>query len=344
MQTVFFSIIIIGLLISFHEAGHFFAAKKSGVLVEEFSLGMGPAVFSRQKGETLYSLRLLPLGGYVRMYGEEDNFSGANPERSFLAQPPLKKFFIAFSGPMMNFLLAFLLFSVVFVAFGTPYTPAVIGETVIDSPAAEAGILEGDRVVAVDGQDILRWTDMTGFIHYSGGKDVTLEIVRDGVVSEYTVVPEYNSEYDVYMIGIAPSDSIEWERTGFFAGIILAGRRTAEIFLLIIQGIVSIFAGSSGTEGLTGPVGVVKMIGDTAELGMVYLFNFTAVISVNLGILNLLPFPALDGGKIIFVLIEAVRGKAVNPEKENIIHLVGMVFLMALVIFITYKDIIRIFN
>ncbi|MCR4440935.1 MAG: RIP metalloprotease RseP [Peptococcaceae bacterium] len=347
LQTFVASLIIFGLIIFFHEFGHYLLAKITGVRVEEFALGMGPKIVAKKWGETIYSIRALPLGGFCRMAGETGSgdyeSSASHDPRRFDQKPVWARIAVIASGPLMNFVLAVFIFTALFSAIGIPedYTTK-IGSVVAGSPAEQAGLRAGDRVERINGIDVNSWRELVSIIHGSAGKKIELEIARGKSTIVVEATPKLDPESNVGMIGITPEEP-RWKKVGFWEGLKNGYQRTVDITRLTIVGLVEMITGRTSTEGIAGPVGIIQMIGESARFGLVYLVNLTALISINLGLINLLPIPALDGSRLLFLIFEGVRGRPVNPAKENFVHLVGFILLMVLMVFITYRDIIRIF-
>lgn len=348
MQTVIASIIVFGLIIFVHEFGHYLAAKLAGVRVEEFALGMGPKVISRKRGDTVYSLRALPLGGFCRMAGETGNEeyapSSAYDAGRFDQKPVLSRMAVVIAGPLMNFLLAILLFALIFGLLGIPsdYT-TTIGEVRPESPAAHAGIQAGDRILQINGTELGSWSEMVKIIHSSPGVTLNIRVDHGGQLRDHAITPEVDPESGIGLIGITPRDPV-WKRIGLWAGLREGLSRTWQITVMTVAGLVELIRGKVSAEGVSGPIGIIQLIDESARFGFIYVANLTALISINLGLLNLLPIPALDGSRLLFMLVEAVRGKPVNPAKENFVHLIGFMLLMGLMILITYKDLARIFS
>ncbi len=349
MHTLIASIIVFGLIIFVHELGHFLQARIVGIRVEEFALGMGPKVLSTQKGETVYSLRALPLGGFCRMAGQAGEggykVSSVYDPGRFDQKPVWARMSVVLAGPIMNFALAVLLFFAVFGFFGIPqdYT-AEIGEVMVGSPAESVGLQEGDRVIAINGMQVNSWSEMVEIIGRHPDEKLTMEIKRKSTVSTVEVTPQYDPESQRALIGITPKGRFIWQRIGIVAGFKEALLQTWQIIVLTLESLIGMIRGTVSAEGVAGPVGIISLIGESARFGFFSVLNLTALISVNLGLLNLLPIPALDGSHMLFMLIEAVRGKPINPEKENLVHLLGFVVLMGLMLLITYKDILRLFS
>lgn len=347
LQTGVFALIIFGLLIFVHEFGHFIVAKLVGVRVEEFSIGMGPKAFSLKKGDTLYSIRILPIGGYVKMTGEsgleeEDDLAKDDPKR-FNNKTVAERAGVIIAGPLMNFILAVVLFSLIFVFIGIPYATTEIGEVLENSPAEIAGLKSGDMIVAINGQEVSEWSEMVEIIHTNPERELYFTIERGQTKYGINITPKLDKENNVGLIGITPGQS-GFKKENPFKAIILGLNRTVEILIFTVIALVDMIAGKMGMGEVTGPVGIVKLIGESAKVGFIYLVNLTALISINLGLLNLLPIPALDGSKLIFLGIEAIRGKPVDARKENFVHIIGFALLMTLMLFITYRDVVKLFE
>jgi len=335
--SILIAVLIFGLLIVAHELGHFLVAKRVGIKVHEFSIGMGPVIFARQKGETLYSLRAFPIGGFNRMAGMESG--DTNDPRGFAAKSVWQRMAVVASGSLMNFALAILLFIAVFMVIGTPSNSTVIGGVLPDRPAAVAGLLPGDRVVAVNGQKVATWMELVSKIHQNPGKEIQLQVLRGEDQLLVKVTPQLDPHAQVGMIGIEQA----WHREGLFSSIVLGVRQALFVAVLILESLVQMVTGRVPAE-VAGPVGIVQMVGEAARLGIASVLSFAGLLSLNLGLINLFPVPALDGSRLVFLAFEKVRGRPVDPERENFIHLVGFALLILLMLIITYKDILRIFG
>ncbi len=351
--TILTFVIVLGVLIFIHEFGHYIVAKKTGIRVEEFALGFGPRIFSRQKGETLYSIRLIPLGGFCNMTGEfppDDDvdeeemriYRQAEQEgRCFHQKSIWKRFLVIFMGPFMNFFLAALIFILIFSVFGLPVDSSkstIIGELDPSKPAAEAGLKPGDKIISVADKEVKSWEDMAKIIHNSTGEEINIRFNRKGEIKSISVIPEYNKDIDAGVVGIYPR--LIREKVGIFKAIKLGIYQTYRVIYFTIVGFIQMISQRS-TEGLGGPVMIASIVGQAARVGLSNLLNWMAIISINLGIINLLPFPALDGGRILFIIFEIIRGKPVPPEKEGFVHFIGFIILITLMIFIIYRDIVR---
>ncbi|MDD2402068.1 MAG: RIP metalloprotease RseP [Clostridia bacterium] len=343
MQTAIVSIIVFSVLILVHEFGHYAVAKLAGVRVEEFSLGMGTKIVGKKYGETLYSIRALPLGGYCKMTGEnvEGNEEQNDPKR-FDKKPLWARVAIVITGPLMNFFLAVVIFIIIFTTLGVPNDfQNIIGKVMDGKPAQLVGIQEDDRIVSVNNKPVEGWNELVDLIRNSSGNELHLEIERGNEILIKDVVPQYDKNNKVALLGISPKE-LKYEQVGFFTGVIEGFTYTFKLTVNMVEQVGLLIARKIPSEGVTGPVGIIKIIGEQASFGIINLANLTAIISINLGLINLFPIPALDGGRLFFFVIEGIRGKKVNPEKEGMVHFIGFVLLMALMIFITWKDILRI--
>ncbi len=351
LQTVITFIIVIGVLIFFHEMGHFLAAKKSGILVEEFALGFGPALFSRKRGETRYSLRAFPLGGFCKMAGEMPEEEGKESEeyrkareagRCFYQKPAWMRFIVVAMGPIMNFFLAALLFASVFMFFGLPVAPAEttdIGDVIPGTPAAEAGLRAGDRIVAIEGEPVEKWENMVSMINQSPGQEMQFSIERRDEVFTVAITPQ-EQEDGRGAIGIY-QDAVR-ERLSPLRALGMGTLQTFQVIGALFVALREMITGQAPAD-IGGPVLIAQMVREAADIGMYYLLTFVAFISINLGIINLFPFPALDGGRLVFIIIEMVRRKSLDPEKEGLVHFIGFVFLLLLIGVIIIRDLTQIF-
>lgn len=340
-MVIFVSVIIFGLLVFVHELGHFLAAKSSGIRVEEFSLGFGPKLFSVRRGDTNYGIRLFPLGGFVRMAGE-----GPEPvddEEAFSRKTVWQRMGVIAAGPMMNFILAAGMFSLLVFFSGIP-TGAVsstteIGEIILGEPADAAGLLPGDRITAINGEAVETWDELVTIISLSSGKQLNLTIRRDNQTMSLPVTPKEKEGDKRGWIGITPG--YEVRRPGVPEAVLTGFKQTVYVTVYIFTQLVRMLSRQAPAD-FTGPLGVAQIIGRAARLGFLYVLNIAAVINVNIGLFNLVPIPALDGSRLFFLLTEAVRGRPVDPEKENFFHLIGFALLMILAVFVLYRDAVRI--
>lgn len=374
-MTIVIALLLFGIIILIHEFGHFLLAKKNGVTIHEFSIGMGPKIYSKEKNGTEYSIRILPIGGYVSMEGEEDGFDRSEDEDdlseendsiyesleiqedkskisdeidgevainegSFAEKTILQRASIIFAGPFFNFLGCIGFLVALFLIIGVPTTK--VGTLIDDAPAKVAGIMVGDEIKSVNGQEVSSSTDITDIISTSKGKEVKVVVNRDDKDVEFNINPVFNKDTQTYIIGIT------FDRTkNIVKSFTNAVTTTWDITVQMVEFLGQLVTGrveGGISNSVAGPVGVIGMVSDAAKTGITNLLYLGAVISLNLGIMNLVPFPALDGGRLLLLLIEGLRGgKKLDPSKESMINIVGMSILMAFMLFITYKDILRLF-
>ncbi len=329
--TIAVSILIFGFLIVIHEFGHFIAARMSKVKVLEFAIGMGPVLFSKQGKETLFSLRAIPLGGFCRMQGEDESDYS---EGSYNSKSKLSRILILSAGAAMNIIGCIILLTAVFFIIGIP--TSTIDEVQTGYPAYEAGMVSGDKILSINGEEINSWDDINLALDESRESDYGITLDREGEIIEIQLTSYLDTELDRYRIGITPA------REKTILGSLSGGITQSYMYTrLMFSAIGALITGNASTGDLMGPIGVVGIVGETVQYGAVALLNLAAIISLNLAIFNLLPIPALDGSRIVFVLIEWIKGSPVNPEKEGMVHLIGFIILMALALFIAYNDILR---
>ena len=419
MQTAIAFILIFGLLVFVHELGHFLFAKRAGIMVREFAIGMGPKIFSMTKGETLYTLRLLPIGGYVRMAGEdmdstelqpgyrvglivnEDNlveriiFNQSNRQlpdllfleveradlerelfiegydeeeqlvrynvsrncvlvengketiiapydRQFNAKTVGQRSMTIFAGPLFNFILAFFIYLLIGLMNGVPTYEPIITEVVENDPAAQAGMQAGDKVTAIDGQVVEKWQDLAAIVQESAGETIQVTVERSGQTENLIMqVKEITVEGKQYgQIGVKYESPREFNP---LKTVVYSAQSVYDMTTRIFELLGDLVTGQLSIDALSGPVGIYKVTEEVAKDGIIYLMNFAAMLSINLGIMNLLPLPALDGGRLLFFGYEAARGKPLDRQKEGMVHFVGIVLLMILMVVVTWNDIQRFF-
>ena len=417
MQTILAFILVFGTIVFVHELGHFLFAKRAGMLVREFAIGFGPKLFAHKRGETLYSLRLLPFGGYVRVAGEDPetaelktgkevalrlNSRGCvthvlmNPDqgepgdvrgrvmewdlehrlyvliadeqgeeiryrvdrqaelvydshsvqiapwdRQYGAKSVGARAMFIAAGPLFNVLLSIILFSVLTMIIGVP-DHLEVRQVQENSPAAEAGLQPGDRFVEVNGEGVKRAQELISLIQEGEGDPVQVTLERDGETFETSIEPVYNEETKTYQIGVIQSEELK------DATLLTAVQKSfVDIYdytRLIFDSFAMLVTGQVGFSDLAGPVGIADMTGEVAKTGVLSLINWTSFLSLYLGIFNILPIPALDGSRLMFVALEAVRGRPIDPKKEGMVHLIGLALFMMLMVAVTYQDIMRLFS
>ena len=340
------SLIVFSIIILFHELGHFLLAKKNGIKVNEFSLGLGPTIWGVTKGETKYSLKLLPFGGACMMEGEDEE---STDNRAFGSKSVWARISVVAAGPVFNFIMA-LVFSFVIICF-TGYDLPILKDVTPGYAAAEAGLQAGDVIVEMNGKNIHFYRDISAYGMYHAGEPVEVVYERDGVEYTTTLVPKYDEELGRYLYGFIGTTYRQKESNNIF---VLAKYSVHEVGYWIdstIQSLRLLVTGGVSMNEMSGPVGIVDAIGDSYEetvtLGigyvMIQMMYICVFLSANLGVMNLLPIPALDGGRLVFLIIEAIRGKKIDQEKEGFVHFVGLMLLLLLMVFIMFNDIKRIF-
>lgn len=420
MTTVIAFILMFGLLVFVHEWGHLIFAKRAGMLAREFAIGFGPKIFSFVRNETLYTIRLIPAGGYVRVAGDDPEIIEIKPghhiglefnesgkvdkiivnnkdkhpnarvievervdldhdlaiegyeigleEEKIAFEVDEKAFFIMdeqktqiapynrqfasktvgqramqlFAGPLMNFILAIGIFIILGFIQGVPVDQALIGEVQPDSPAAEAGIEPKDEIVGVDGKEVKTFSDVSSYVIDHPGEEVNFEVLRDGNTKELNIIPK-EIEQDGISIGqIGVGFEVVYEKD-FLKTLTYGFTQTFETTKLIVTNLVMLVTGQLSIEMLSGPVGIYDATDQIVKTGFTNFLMWTAMLSVNLGIINLVPLPALDGGRLLFVGIEAIRGKPVSAQKEGFVHFIGFALLILLMLVVTWNDIQRLF-
>jgi regulator of sigma E protease len=340
MITILAVIFVFGLLIIGHEFGHFIVAKLSNIKVLEFSFGMGPRILKFGKKEKVYSWRAFPVGGFVKMLGEEEQ---VDDPRSFSKKPTLARMAVIAAGPIMNVVLSVLIFAVIAMVSG--YAKPVIqsiaappqGETNIVYPSKAVGLQPGDRIISANGEGILTYEDFKLFMYQNGGKPFKLVVERSGSKVSYDITPVHSKVYDMYMVGIDPV----FGKASLFEGVQYGLSNTWSLTKQIFGFFSGLISGKASTNDVSGPVGIIKYAGDAARQGFDSLLVFTALLSVNLAVMNLLPFPALDGGWLLILIIEGIRRKKLDADKVGMINFVGFALLMILIVLVTFKDVIN---
>ncbi len=328
-MTFIYVILIFCFLIFIHELGHFVAAKKLGVKVNEFALGMGPIIFKKQGKETLYSLRALPIGGFCAMEGEDE---ASDDPRAFNNKKALPKAIILAAGAFMNLVTAVVIFIILSIMIGSPTT--TLDKVDESMPGYEAGLRQGDEIKKINDTSISSWEDVTSQIEKTKGEELSFEVNRDGNIEKFNLKADLKEGR--YVVGIVPS-----METDILYGIKDGFVRTGQTFNMMMDMLKRLFSGQESVKNLSGPVGIIYAIDKAAGQGIQMILFLTAFISLNLAIVNMLPWPALDGGRILFLLIRKITGKAMDDKLEGKFHFAGIVILFALMIYVTWQDILR---
>ncbi|MDQ5971815.1 MAG: Zinc metalloprotease [Patescibacteria group bacterium] len=344
-----------------HEFGHFIVAKKSGIRVDEFAFGFKPRLWSIKKGETTYSINALPIGGYVSIFGEnpdDENTNGPDRDRSFVHKPKYIQALVLVAGVVMNFLVAWLLFTVGFMTglpssvanapAGSNITDAELAVTSVlkNSPAEVGGLKTGDRIkqlsVAGDMTEVPSIESLKYFIRKHSTENITVEFTRKSTVMETNITPKAGLVEGEAGIGIG-MDMIGTLKLPIYKALWQGLKLSANVFVATVVGFYTLIhnavIGQGDMSAVTGPVGIVGVVGNAMSFGFVYLLSFTALISINLAVINLIPFPALDGGRLLFLLIERIKGSRIKPKIANIVNMIGFMLLMILMVVVTFNDI-----
>ncbi|MCO7174724.1 RIP metalloprotease RseP [Sporolactobacillus kofuensis] len=419
METLIIVVIIFGLLVSIHEFGHLIVAKRSGILCREYAIGFGPKIFAVKKGETVYTLRLLPIGGYVRMAGEDpetfevkpgqsigvyldrrghvsrivsdhlekhpdarfitvercdldeklilsgyeqedgplvsytvnrdatylaDNqdFQIAPRDRQFASKPLLARFLTIFAGPLMNLILAVVIFIIYFSIQGVPSNEPVLGKVINGYPAEKSGLVAGDRIVQIDGHRTMNWQGIVNYVSDHPKENIHLTVERNGRQKQVSLITGQRKGENGKFEGVI--GVYQPTRHSFIASVGAGFSQTYYWVKMELVGLKMLVTGGFDLNKLAGPVGIYHATGEVVAQGLFFVLNWTAFLSVNLAVINLLPLPALDGGRLLFLILEALRGKPVEPQKEALVHFIGFAFLMLLMLLVTWNDLQNLFS
>ena len=336
--TILGAVFVFGVIVMIHELGHFLTAKACGMRVDEFAIGIGPNVIQKQKGETLYSIRLLPLGGFNKIAGMDPSEDVG--ERGFNNKPVWQRFIVIAAGATFNFLLAIVIYFCIFAFHGTtvPSYEPVIGDTFDGNPAAEAGIQQGDRILTINGQSIQEWKDITQSLQGHSNHVVSVTLDRKGEIISTTVIPRESGDRAV--IGINPVMDVK--QYGIGESAVYAVTHTGSTIMEMLQGLWNIVTGHSKGD-VAGPIGVAQMAGQVAQHGFISLLLFTALLSLNLGVINLLPIPVLDGGHLVLLILEGITGRKLPEKALQYIQMTGVGLLLLVFVYSTFQDILRLF-
>ena len=346
MLSLIWFVLILGAIVAVHEFGHFIFAKLSNTYVYEFSIGMGKKLFGKKKkdGETEFCIRMIPLGGFVNIAGEDITDDGVPKDRQMCNKGFFARFMILFAGAFFNFIFAFLILFVSALIWGATSTKPYVGDVSPEYPAYAAGIETGDLVLSIDGKKISNWDKGLVMLQTTKGDAVIFEVEKkDGSIVEYTVEPKLEKDEEgneSYKFGIATAYEKEY---GFMKSLKYAFNKTIALLGSMWDTLKYLFNGRVGVNQLSGPVGIFTIVDSQAEQGLEAVLYLVAYLSINVGLINLLPFPAFDGGRILFLFIEKIFRKPVSKNVENIIHTVGFMLIIGLLIFVTLNDILRLF-
>lgn len=347
------AVIALGVLIVIHEFGHFLVAKKAGVGVLTFSIGFGKKLLVKKRGETEYCISAIPFGGYVKMIGEDPDqeVDPVDRARSFSNQSLGKRFAIVAAGPGFNLLLAVVIFLWVFLVYGVPYITTEVGDVEPDSPAAQAGLEAGDEIVRAGGQSVKTWSELKEVIHASAGRPVPLTVVRGGNEVRVTIEPRsgegrniFGEAEQTWIIGVVSAGNMAVEKISFLAAAGQALFKTAEFSVLTVQTLVKMVTLQVSPSNLGGPVMIAQVAGQQVQRGAREYLLFLAVLSINLGILNLLPIPVLDGGHLLFFFAELLRGRPLDLRQREVAQQVGLVLLLMVMVYALFNDFSRFFQ
>lgn len=347
-------LVILSIVVFVHEYGHYWVARRNGVRVEVFSIGFGRELFGyNDRHGTRWKFAVIPLGGYVKMLGDADATSStpdaatAWQKESFPAKSVWQRMAIVFAGPAANFLFAILVLSLLFIVSGRPFTPAVVGEVTPDSPAAAAGLMSGDRITAIDGRPVESFENLQLAVRDSAEVPLVFTIERDGTAVEVTVTPalqeiedRFGNTHRVGLVGISRT-GVEFKRSNPALAVFEATGETVRMITTTLGALGEMIVGSRGTEELGGPLRIAQMSGTIAQDGLVPAIWFTAILSINLGLINLFPIPMLDGGHLVLYTIEAARGRPLGERSQEMAFRVGLAMVLTLMIFATWNDLVQ---
>ncbi|MBQ4650021.1 MAG: RIP metalloprotease RseP [Firmicutes bacterium] len=341
MKTAVLAILLFCIMIFPHELGHFIAARRMGIKVNEFAFGMGPVLWQKQGPETLYSIRLLPIGGFCAMEGEDGE---SEEPRAFNNKKPWQKIVVLVAGSFMNVVCAVLIMTLVVGIMG--FTTTTLDEVTAGLPAEKAGLLPGDKILQIDGTEIKEWNDVSAVIYAAEGAEIEVLVERGRETQVVKMIPAVQEGTDAsgnpvtgYVIGVTCKVS-----HSPFKAVTAGLQSTWNMTKTLFESLRMLATGEAGVDDLSGPVGMVNMVSQTSQYGFWYYGFLTAFICINLAVVNMLPLPALDGGRILFVLYSAITGKAVSERVEGTIHFAGMMLLFGLMIYVSFNDIVRLFG
>ena len=346
-MTIIYFILILGLIVLVHEFGHFIFAKWAGVYVYEFSIGMGPKIFGKKdkKGETEYCIRAIPIGGFVSLAGEEvDDDKKVDKTRKLYNKNFIQRFMIMIAGAMNNFILCFVLLLLGALIYGSVSQKPVVSSVSEEYPAYTAGIQAGDTIISIDGEKVASWSEVQLLIQTAKGKEMTIELKdKNNKEKEVKLTPQVvknDNGTESYIIGVGMGGKVQ---KGFIPSLKYAVNTLGSLFKLMFTTLKELFTGNVAVKELSGPVGIYTVVGEQAKNGFQSILYLIAFLSMNVGVINLLPFPAFDGGRVLFLIIEKITKKAIPTKVENAINNVGFLLLILLMIYVTFNDILRLF-
>ena len=336
LVEILVTLLVLSVLIIGHELGHYTAGRILKFDILEFAFGMGPRLCGFKKNGIEYNIRLFPIGGMCRFAGEDEKPDSAG---SFRAKAPWKRAIVVFAGPFMNFVLAFIISMILYMGWGTYDQSRLIAQSVTENgPAAVAGVLPGDEFVSVDGKTVDSFDALRAGLDAASPESLTLSVLRNGEAVTLTLRDLYDEEAQAIMMGV--TITYPTVPDGFFAAIGHSFTYCREMGLVIFKSLGMLFTGKASLNDMSGVVGVTRIVGEAISYGIESVLSLSVMLSVNLGIMNLLPIPALDGGRLLFIVVEWIRRKPIPPEKEGIVHLIGMALLMALMVYLVIHDVI----
>jgi len=359
LLTILVFVVMLSVLVLIHELGHFISAKRFGIKVEEFGFGFPPRVFGKKYGETLYSINLLPIGGFVKLYGEDEAGSGKvsktktvtkDLHRAFFAKPAWQRIVVVTAGVVMNFLLAVIIATYLLSTQGIPKDTQTVVVSAVDqgAPAEIAGLKKGDVIKSVDSTFVTDTSTIISITNEKKGEELSLVILRGEQEIPVTLIPRENPPEGQGAMGVAIDQNIILQKYPFPVSILYAFRQAAQDTVLVVKGfadvIKTLVTSFTVPEGVAGPVGMAQLTGEFVEIGPNAVLALVYMLSLSLAVLNILPIPALDGGRLLFIIIELVTRRKVNPKYESYAHLVGIILLLSFLAFISFKDVGRIIS
>jgi regulator of sigma E protease len=344
--TILAAIFVLGVLVFFHELGHFIVAKKAGIRVEKFSLGFPPSIISRKWGETVYSIGLIPLGGYVRMAGEQPGDESSGAPWEFMSKPVWKRSLVIAAGPIMNFILAVLVLAGIYLVRGREVEAVYIGQVTAGSPAEAAGLQSGDMILSVDGVEVKNFYEMSSIVSKKVEQPVAFTWKRNGELMSATITTmrekAVSTKGDTIEVGkVGVGSHAVFEKLNVFDAFIGGFKQSITYVGMVFDFVWGLITRTIAPSEIGGPIIIGKLAGATARAGFDILLEFLALLSINLAVLNILPVPLFDGGHLVFLLIEKIKGSPLSLKTRMVIQQIGMAFLLILMIFVTFNDITR---